>query len=219
MATNTVENYIKCIFHLSAHQSGKVPTTRIAEHLGVKSSTVTDMIQKLKGRKLVAYTKYQGATLTKEGERMALDIVRKHRLWEVFLVEQLGFRWDEVHDIAEQLEHVQSAELINRLDDFLGKPVLDPHGDPIPARDGSFKPLDQQLMNTLVTGETAAISGVTDDEPSLLHFLESQNLQLRTRFTVDQVVAFDESMIVAVADRTVSLSQKMTSHIYVVKQP
>ena len=218
MTTDTVENYLKSIFHLSASQSGKVPTMRIAEHLGVKSSTVTDMIQKLKDRQLVAYTKYQGVTLTAEGRTMALDIVRKHRLWEVFLVEKLGFKWDEVHAIAEQLEHIQSVELVNRLDDFLGKPTLDPHGDPIPDREGSFKKLSQQLMATLQEGERATVSRVTEDEPSLLHFLETHGLRLNAHFRVQQIVHFDGSMMVEVAGHTVSVSQKMAEHIYVVKK-
>ena len=218
MATNTVENYLKSIFHLSANSSDKVPTTRIAEHLGVKSSTVTDMIQKLKERKLVAYTKYQGVTLTARGKAVALDIVRKHRLWEVFLVEKLGFKWDEVHTIAEQLEHIQSGELIDRLDDFLDNPTQDPHGDPIPDRDGSFKQLSQQLMATLQEGDVATVSRVTEDEPSLLHFLDTQGLRLNASFRVKQIIAFDSSIIVEVADQAVSVSQKIASHIYVTKK-
>lgn len=217
MATNTVENYLKSIFHLSSNQAGRVPTTHIAEHLGVKSSTVTDMIRKLEERRLVSYQKYQGVTLTTEGKTLALDIVRKHRLWEVFLVKKLGFRWDEVHDIAEQLEHVQSARLVNRLDDFLGNPKQDPHGDPIPDRDGSFQPQRQQLMSTLQEGDVAIVSGVTEDEPSLLHFLENQRLQLNTSFSVNRIITFDDSMVLEVADHTVSLSHKMASHIYVTK--
>ena len=218
MATNTVENYLKSIFHLSASPSDKVPTTRIAEHLGVKSSTVTDMIQKLKERHLVVYTKYQGVTLTAQGKTMALDIVRKHRLWEVFLVEKLGFKWDEVHTIAEQLEHIQSGELINRLDDFLENPTQDPHGDPIPDRDGSVKKLSQQLMATLQVGDAAVVSRVTEDEPSLLHFLDTQGLRLNAQFGVKQIIDFDGSLIVEVAHHTVSVSQKIASHIYVVKK-
>ena len=218
MATNTVENYLKSIFHLSAGQSGKVPTTRIAEHLGVKSSTVTDMIQKLKERQLVAYTKYQGVTLTAQGKALALDIVRKHRLWEVFLVEKLGFKWDEVHSIAEQLEHIQSSELVNRLDDFLDNPTQDPHGDPIPDRDGSFKKLSQQLMVTLQAGDTATVSRVTEDDPSLLHFLDTQGLRLNASFEVKQIIDFDGTLIIEVADHTVSVSQKIANYIYVVKK-
>ena len=222
MATNTVENYLKSIFHLSTHpgeqpSSARVPTTQIAEHLGVKSSTVTDMIRKLEERKLVSYTKYQGVTLTAHGKAMALDIVRKHRLWEVFLVEKLGFGWDEVHDIAEQLEHVQSEDLVNRLDDFLDNPAQDPHGDPIPDRDGSFQPVRQQLLATLREGDAAVISGVTADEPSLLHFLEQHSLQLKTPVVVRQIISFDDSMVLEVANRTVSLSHKMASHIFVTK--
>ena len=228
MATNTVENYLKSIFHLSANQTDQVttdrplpplvPTTHIAEHLGVKSSTVTDMIRKLEERQLVSYTKYQGVTLTTRGKALALDIVRKHRLWEVFLVDKLGFKWDEVHDIAEQLEHVQSEALVNRLDDFLDNPTQDPHGDPIPDRDGSIKKLRQQLLSTLRENDEATIARITEDEPSLLHFLEKQGLQLNTSFRVSEVIDFDRSVVLEVADRSVSLSHKMASHIYVVKK-
>ncbi|MEQ9438873.1 MAG: metal-dependent transcriptional regulator [Cyclobacteriaceae bacterium] len=215
MTTNTVENYLKAIFHLSFDQPGRVSTTQIAEHLGVKSSTVTDMIRKLEEQQWVEYTKYQGVNLTKKGQAIALSIIRKHRLWEVFLVETLGFSWDEVHDIAEQLEHIQSEKLINRLDDFLDNPKVDPHGDPIPDKTGFMDRPQHRLLSTLNAGEQVMVVGVTEDEPSLLNFLAQQGLQLNTRFQVSSILDFDHSMILQVEDRMVSISNKVASHIYV----
>ena len=128
----TEENDIKAIYALTKHQDKGAATTKISEELNTKASSVTDMLGKLADKKLISHKKYQGATLTKTGLETALRIVRKHRLWEVFLVDKLHFKWDEVHDIAEQLEHIQSKELVDRLDKYLGYPKLDPHGDPIP---------------------------------------------------------------------------------------
>ena len=134
----TEENYLKAIYHLSTGNNSVVSTNQIAEITNTKAASVTDMLKKLAEKKLINYIKYQGVTLTEAGKNAAVNIVRKHRLWEVFLVEKLGFKWDEVHDIAEELEHINSESLINRLDDFLGNPAADPHGDPIPDRSGTI---------------------------------------------------------------------------------
>jgi DtxR family Mn-dependent transcriptional regulator len=213
--SHTVENYLKAIFHLSGGESNRVSTTQIAEHQGVKSSTVTDMIRKLEEQQWVEYTKYQGVTLTEKGRSIALNIIRKHRLWEVFLVETLGFSWDEVHEIAEQLEHIESEKLVNQLDDFLGNPKVDPHGDPIPDKSGFMDRPEHRLLSTLLAGEKATVVGVTEDEPSLLNFLAQQGLQLQTQLQVSSVLDFDHSMILQVDDRLVSVSNKVASHIYV----
>ena len=215
MTTHTVENYLKAIFHLSSDQPGRVSTTQIAEHVGVKSSTVTDMIRKLEEQEWVEYRKYQGVNLTKKGKSIALNIIRKHRLWEVFLVETLRFSWDEVHDIAEQLEHIQSEKLINRLDDFLGNPRVDPHGDPIPDKTGYMDRPQHRLLSTLMAGDKGTVVGVTEDEPSLLHFLAQQGLQLNTQLQISSILDFDHSMILQINERLVSISSKVASHIYV----
>src|SRR6201995_5558206 len=138
MNTFTEENYLKAIYHL-AQECDSVSTNQIAASLNTKAASVTDMLKKLADKELINYAKYQGVTLTAEGEKIALSIVRKHRLWEYFLVEKLNFKWDEVHDVAEELEHISSKELIDRLDDFMGNPKYDPHGDPIPDCNGLFK--------------------------------------------------------------------------------
>ena len=136
------ENYIKSIYHLQQEVGKEVSTNAIADMMETKPSSVTDMVQKLADKKVLSYRKYKGAKLTADGEIIAANIIRKHRLWEVFLVDKLKFHWDEVHEIAEQLEHVQSDELIKRLDAFLGSPAFDPHGDPIPDAQGNFKKTD-----------------------------------------------------------------------------
>ena len=136
--TFSEENYLKTIYHLTIISDSEISTNAIAEKMETKASSVTDMLKKLAEKDLVDYKKYQGVSLTEKGKLSAKMIVRKHRLWEVFLVEKLDFSWDEVHDIAEQLEHIKSEKLINKLDDFLGNPTEDPHGDPIPDKNGKL---------------------------------------------------------------------------------
>ena len=148
--TFSEENYLKSIYHLTAVSETEVSTNAIAEMMETKASSVTDMLKKLAEKEFVNYKKYQGVSLTNKGKLAAKMIVRKHRLWEVFLVEKLDFSWDEVHDIAEQLEHIKSEKLINKLDDFLGNPTEDPHGDPIPDANGQMIKIDKQLQSELM---------------------------------------------------------------------
>src|ERR1700744_1137642 len=161
MNTLAEENYLKTIYHLS-HQGDNVSTNQIAAALNTKAASVTDMLKKLADKQLINYTPYQGVTLTAEGEKIALLIIRKHRLWEYFLVEKLNFKWDEVHDVAEELEHISSPELIDRLDDFMGNPKYDPHGDPIPDSNGQFKSHELKPVAALIVNESGIISGVRD---------------------------------------------------------
>ena len=142
MFTFSEENYLKAIYHLEIDADKGISTNAIAKKLETKASSVTDMVKKLSEKKVVVYKKYQGVTLTDFGKKTAANVVRKHRLWEVFLVEKLDFSWDEVHDVAEQLEHIKSPKLINQLDSFLGFPTHDPHGDPIPDKEGNLKTID-----------------------------------------------------------------------------
>src|SRR6201996_7606541 len=171
MNTFTEENYLKAIYHLST-QSESVSTNQIAAALSTKAASVTDMLKKLADKELINYTKYQGVTLTTAGEKIALSIVRKHRLWEYFLVEKLNFKWDEVHDVAEELEHISSKELIDRLDDFMGNPKYDPHGDPIPDSNGKFKSHELKPVAGLIVNEIGIISGVRDHSTAFLQYLE-----------------------------------------------
>ena len=138
MPSNTIENYLKAIYKISEKEQKTVSTSAISNEMNTTSASVTDMLKRLSYKELINYKKYRGVTLTKEGNRIATNLIRKHRLWEVFLLKHLNFRWHEVHDIAEELEHIDSDDLIERLDGFLGHPKFDPHGDPIPNKDGKI---------------------------------------------------------------------------------
>lgn len=187
------ENYIKHIFHLSV-SGNRVHTNAIAESLKAKASSVTDMMNKLSQKKIIQYEKYKGVALTPGGKKSALGIIRKHRLWEVFLVTKLGFGWDKVHEIAEELEHITSTELIDKLDDFLENPKFDPHGDPIPDRNGQFMtlpdsiPLAQAKLNSVYM-----ISHVTEDDSTFLSFLSQLGLVLNTRILIKKRFAYNNS--------------------------
>lgn len=206
MPSLTAENYLKTIYHLLEHEPDGVTTNTLAASLNIKPATVTDMLRKLSADKLVRHEKYYGVTLTDKGRKTALDIIRRHRLWEVFLAEKLRFAWDEVHDMAEQLEHVQSEELIERLDKFLGYPKTDPHGDPIPDKKGKISLHDFKPLCHLKGKETGIISGVTEHSPAFLQYLEKNGLSLGNEIEVLEVHAFDMS-----AD--VKLNQKKIIHL------
>src|ERR1700754_4450765 len=183
MNTFTEENYLKAIYHLSL-QSGSVSTNQIAASLSTKAASVTDMLKKLSDKELINYEKYQGVTLTAAGEKIALHIIRKHRLWEYFLVEKLHFKWDEVHEMAEEMEHISSVELIDRLDKFMDYPKHDPHGDPIPDRDGNFKKYELKPIASLHVNEGGIISDVRDHSPAFLQYLEKQQLPIGKKIKV-----------------------------------
>jgi DtxR family Mn-dependent transcriptional regulator len=203
----TEENYLKAIYHLSSGNNSVVSTNQIAEITNTKAASVTDMLKKLAEKKLINYIKYQGVTLTEAGKNAAVNIVRKHRLWEVFLVEKLGFKWDEVHDIAEELEHINSESLINRLDDFLGNPAADPHGDPIPDRSGTIHQKKLVRISDMHQDQNGTISGVSEHSSVFLKLLEKMGLTLGTKIRISELIEFDGSIILIVndhADRTIS---------------
>ncbi|MBL7929124.1 MAG: metal-dependent transcriptional regulator [Bacteroidia bacterium] len=206
MPSLTAENYLKTIYHLLEQEPDGVTTNTLAASLSIKPATVTDMLRKLSTDKLVKHEKYYGVTLTDKGRKTALEIIRRHRLWEVFLAQKLQFAWDEVHDMAEQLEHVQSDELIERLDKFLGYPKTDPHGDPIPDKRGKISIHDFKPLCVLTQKQTGVISGVTEHSPSFLQYLEKNGLSLGNEIEVMEVHAFDMS-----AD--VKLNQKKVIHL------
>src|SRR5688500_18567354 len=160
MNSFTEENYLKAIFKLLEGDDEAVTTNAIAEKMNTRAASVTDMLKKLSEKKLINYKKYQGVTLTSSGKKIALNIIRKHRLWEVFLVEKLNFKWDEVHDIAEQLEHINSDTLIERIDKFLNYPKFDPHGDPIPDINGKFQSNKSVLVSELKLNSVGIMTGV-----------------------------------------------------------
>lgn len=202
----TEENYLKAIYKLLEQAQNEasgsaapaaaeeVTTNAIAAKMQTKAASVTDMLKKLAEKKLIHYRKYQGVTLTESGRKVAVHIIRKHRLWEVFLVKKLDFRWDEVHDMAEQLEHIQSDMLIERLDDFLDNPRVDPHGDPIPDRQGKFPATDTQLLSSLKKNQSGIMTGVADHAPAFLRYLDKSGIGLGAELKVREVLEYDSSM-------------------------
>jgi len=218
MNSFTEENYLKAIFKLSTSATDGVSTNALAQELGSRASSVTDMIKKLSDKKLVKYKKYKGASLTEQGRKIAISIIRNHRLWEVFLVEKLNFKWDEVHDLAEELEHVNSSELTERLDTFLEFPKYDPHGDPIPDKNGNvIKHKDETLADLKIT-EKGIVVGVKEHSKSYLNYLESLNLVLGVEIIVNDIVEFDNSMSVSVNSKTnINISHQASKHLLIKK--
>ncbi len=214
MNTKSEEDYLKCLYHL---QQGKksVSTNEIANYLSMKPSSVSDMLKKLAEKKCVNYLKYKGSLLTKKGELIALSIIRKHRLWETFLVNKLGFSWSKVHNIAEQLEHVNSEELIDKLDHFLAYPQIDPHGDPIPQKNGTIAKLNQKLLSELKHGEEGVITGIKKGTPSLLNFLDQKNIKLGDQIQLISILEFDQSAEVIIHKKTINLSEKICSNLLI----
>ena len=217
MHSFTEENYLKAIYHLSDQSISGVSTNAIAEVTNTKAASVTDMLKKLADKKLINYIKYQGVTLTEVGLKAALNIIRKHRLWEVFLVEKLGFKWDEVHDIAEELEHINSAVLIERLDDFLGNPAADPHGDPIPDRTGNLLHKKLVKVSEMKQGQAGTISGVNEHSSVFLKHLEKLGLTLGTKIIIAELVEFDGSISLAVDEKKeIIISREVAKNILVI---
>jgi len=215
MYSRSEENYLKAIYHLKQRASVGVSTNAIAEAMETKPSSVTDMLRKLSDKKLVNYVKYKGASLTDKGIKAALGIVRKHRIWEVFLLEKLDFNWDEVHEIAEQLEHIKSEELINRLDKFLDFPDYDPHGDPIPDKNGNIKSAEKKLLSELKKGNQGVLVGVKETSPEFLQFLDKRAIAIGTPVKVLGKEFFDGSMVIQVKSEQFFISKKIAENLYI----
>ncbi len=213
--TFSEENYLKTIYHLTSLTGSEVSTNAIAEKMETKASSVTDMLKKLSEKDLVNYKKYQGVSLTENGRLAAKMIVRKHRLWEVFLVEKLDFSWDEVHDIAEQLEHIKSEKLINKLDDFLGNPTEDPHGDPIPDVNGRIIKIEKMLLSEISENESGICVGVKDTSSEFLKYLDKQHIALGSEITVLAKESFDQSVRILVENRELTISNKIAANLFV----
>ncbi len=188
------ENYLKSIYKLQTESAAAVGTNDISALMSNAAASVTDMLRRLADKGLINYQKYKGVSLTPEGESQAKRLIRKHRLWEVFLVNKLHFAWDEVHDMAEQLEHIDFPELTHRLDNFLGFPKFDPHGDPIPDVEGNYHPRKAVLLSELPEQQAGVIIGVKDHSKEFLQYLGSQNLVLGIRFIVEKIFAYDQSV-------------------------
>lgn len=215
MLTYSEENYLKAIFHLERKFANGANTNALAEKMETKPSSVTDMVKKLAEKKLVNHKKYQGAKLSETGKETAIQVIRKHRLWEVFLVEKLEFSWDEVHDIAEQLEHIQSEKLTRQLDKFLGYPRRDPHGDPIPNEKGNFTVYDNRLLSELEVGKSGICMGVKDSSPEFLRYLDKINISLGKEILVLEKENFDQSLKVKVNDQISTISHLTANNLYI----
>ena len=209
------ENYLKVIFHLQQESKGGVSTNAIAEKMETNPSSATDMVQKLADKELVSYVRYKGARLTDAGKLVAVNIVRKHRLWEVFLVEKLNFHWDEVHEIAEQLEHIKSEVLIEKLDQFLDYPDYDPHGDPIPDKNGNIKSADKRLLSELAKKDKGILVGVRETSAEFLQFLDKRNIAIGTPITILGKEFFDGSMVIQVNREQFFISKKIAENLYI----
>lgn len=209
------ENYLKAIFQLERNANEGVSTNAIAEKMETKASSVTDMIKRLSEKKLVSYQKYKGVKLSALGKDTAVQIIRKHRLWEVFLVDQLNFSWDEVHEVAEQLEHIKSKKLIKELDKFLDYPTMDPHGDPIPDENGNIIVANKLLLNEINPGKTTVCVGVKDTSTDFLKYLDKNNIALGKTIHIQEKEAFDESMLISIDQKELRISKLVSSNIYV----
>jgi len=214
MNTLAEENYLKSIYHLS-HTTINVSTNQLAAQLNTRAASVTDMLKKLADKALINYNRYQGVNLTPEGETIAIHIIRKHRLWEYFLVEKLNFKWDEVHEMAEEMEHISSRELINRLDKFMGYPKHDPHGDPIPDSDGHFNAHELQPVSTSGLNDSGIISGVRDHSAKFLQYLEKQQLTIGKKIKVTEIMEYDQSMILQIEDKAVHISREVAENLLI----
>lgn len=212
----TEENYLKVIHRLSEATSEDISTNAVAELMQTKAASVTDMLRKLADKGWVNYQKYQGVRLSAEGEKIALSIVRKHRLWEVFLVDKMGFNWDEVHEIAEQLEHIESDQLVNKLDEYLGFPKTDPHGDPIPSKDGILPELAYSHLSDIKATKTCKLMGVAQDSAVFLQLLTKLNLNLGAKLAIKEINEFDRSIFVSINDASpIFISHDVAKNILV----
>lgn len=212
--TLSEEDYIKAIYHLGKGDTGTVSTNALAKEMSTKPSSVTDMIKKLSEKEFVNYRRYKGVSLTEKGRLAALSLVRKHRLWEVFLVEKLDFAWDEVHEIAEQLEHIKSEKLVDSLDKHLGFPTVDPHGDPIPSKEGEFKKSIKRLLSEVTIGTQGVCVGVKDSSAAFLKFLDKNKIALGDRVEVIDKEEFDGSLHIKVKGRAMHISNQIATNLF-----
>ncbi len=209
------ENYLKAIYHLQQDE-GIVTTNALAKELHTKPASITDMLKKLKAQKLLLYEKYQGFKLSNEGKKVAIQIIRKHRLWEYFLVEKLNFGWEEVHEMAEELEHISSRKLIDRLDEFLGHPKTDPHGDPIPDSQGKFTATQHMLLSELPLNIVAVVNNIGDQSVEMLDLLKHKHIGIGTRVEIKKKFTFDRSLEIKLKGQgSITLSEDVAKNIFV----
>ena len=215
MLSQAEENYVKAIYALETDTTTSVSTNLIAEQMHTKASSVTDMIKKLSEKRLVAYKKYQGVQLSDKGKNVATSIVRKHRLWECFLVDKLNFSWDEVHDIAEQLEHIQSEEMVDRLDAYLDYPSVDPHGDPIPDKDGNITKRKKIQLSKLKENQESVLLGVKDSSDEFLRYLDKKNIAIGNTIKIISIESFDKSMQIKMNNKELTITEAVAENLFV----
>ena len=209
------ENYIKSIYHLQQHVVN-VTTNLLAEHIKTKPASVTDMLKKLQLKNLINYNPYKGFRLSRDGSKAALSIIRRHRLWEYFLVNRLQFSWEEIHEVAEQLEHVSNKKLIDKLDAFLDFPKFDPHGEPIPDSNGKLNEQQQIPLNDLPVNKLAVITSVQDQSAELLTYLSSRNINIGTKLEVKRKLGFDNSLEIKIKNKqSIHVSEQVAGAICV----
>lgn len=215
MVTLSEENYLKAIYHLAKHENASVSTNAIAQKMQTKASSATDMIKKLSDKGHVEYQKYRGVKLTEKGRLAAVSVIRKHRLWEVFLVKKLNFSWDEVHEVAEQLEHIKSDKLTQQLDAFLEYPKEDPHGDSIPDADGNFYPTKKVILAQINKNQSCICVGVKDSSTEFLQYLDKHSIALGTKIKVISKESFDESMTLKINNTELAISKEVAHNLFV----
>ncbi len=215
MLSLSEENYLKAIYHLQQGSGKAVSTNALSDYIETKASSVSDMLKKLSDKSLVNYKKYQGVKLSEKGKSTALKVVRKHRLWEVFLVEKLNFNWDEVHDIAEQLEHIKSEELTDKLDAFLDYPKRDPHGDPIPNKHGEFSVANKKVLADLDIKESGICIGVKDSSSEFLNYLDKQGISLGKTIEIADKEKFDKSVLINFDGKSLRITDQIAQNLYI----
>lgn len=212
------ENYLKAIYHLSDAGKSAVTTNVLAESMNNRAASVTDMIKKLSAKGVISYEKYRGVNISEKGKREALKVIRKHRLWETFLVDKLNFNWDEVHEVAEQLEHIQSTLLIEKLDSFLGHPSVDPHGHPIPDKDGKIHEVKQMPLADIPAGRKATVYSVRDGSPEFLRYLSKIGIQIGTVVKIIERIEFDGSLEILLNNKDRMFISKQASENLLMKE-
>lgn len=216
MPSTTEENYLKAIFKLSGTSTEAVSTNSIAAEMQTSAASVSDMLKRLAEKQLINYEKYKGVNLTEAGKKIAVGLIRSHRLWEVFLVDKLNFSWDQVHPLAEELEHVRTEDLVSRLEEFLGYPTHDPHGDPIPDQDGNIQYHEPISLNELAVGEKGLLVGVNEQSMDFLQYLDKIKLSLHSRMEVLELNEYDNSRQIRINGiTTLFVSEKVCNNLIV----
>jgi len=215
MITLAEENYLKAIFTIFVRENDRVNTNSIAKEINTSPASVSDMIRKLQDKKLINYEKYRGVELSKNGLKLATRIIRKHRLWETFLVNKLNFNWGEVHEVAEQLEHIKSKDLIDKLDEFLNYPKFDPHGEPIPSKEGAMPSSNTTPLNELVCGTIGLVMGVSLDERQFLNYLTRLNIKIGTKIEIKDKIDFDQSLNIRIENNNFHISCDVAKHLLI----